>query len=217
MISWVKRGEQDLSKLHYYYGAMNSGKSMDLIRTAYNYEETGQNPLVTKPAIDTKGNDLIVSRGGLERRADFLTTPDLDIEEEVLHRQRQAIAKLNGNVNCLLVDESQFLLPNQVDQLFKLAVIRSIPVIAYGLRTDFQTHSFAGSRRLLEIAHEIKEVKTICADPSCGSKALFNARQLNGEYVSQGGQVAIDGEDDVTYKSLCGQHYTEHVGQVKAE
>ena len=108
-------------------------------------------------------------------------------------------------VNCVLVDEAQFLTPLQVDQLMELVVLDDVPVLAYGIRTDFRTTGFPGSRRLLEIAHSLEELKTICR---CGRKAVFNARRAGGEFVFDGDQVAIDGAD-VAYESLCGKCYLE--------
>ena len=106
-------------------------------------------------------------------------------------------------IACLLIDEAQFLSERQVDDLLRIAVIENVPVLAYGIRTDFQTIAFPGSRRLLEVAHSIEELKTICR---CGRKAVFNARTVGGTFVFDGDQVAIDGRE-VTYESLCGACY----------
>ena len=114
------------------------------------------------------------------------------------------------DVSCLLIDEGQFLSSDQVDDLLRIALMDDIPVIAYGIRTDFQTVAFPGSRRLLEIAHSLEELKTICR---CGRKAIFNARRIDGRFVFDGDQVAIDGVD-VTYESLCGVCYLEESGGV---
>ncbi len=195
---------------------MGSAKSAKLLVAAYNYEETGRHVVVTKPAVDTKGERMIVSRTGMQREVDFLTTPDLDVEQEVL-RRKELMRQENKDINVLLVDEAQFLSPQQVDQLFNLAVMRSIPVMAYGLRTDYRTQSFPGSRRLLEIAHVLRESITICADETCDSKSMFNARKKDGLYVTEGEQVAIDDGGEVTYNSLCDQHYIQHVGPVRSE
>jgi thymidine kinase len=114
----------------------------------------------------------------------------------------------------VFVDEAQFLEPNQVDQLLSLTLPPiNIPVMAYGLRGDFRTHGFPGSSRLLEVADVIKEIRTIC---SCGKNATFNARKLNGDFVIEGTQVAIDGEGHTTYKSLCGSCYTQKVGPISS-
>lgn len=188
-----------MSKLYFRYGAMNSGKSTALLQAAHNYEERGQRVLLAKPAVDTKGDKAIVSRLGVDREVDFLLTPDANLREEF---GRQASA-LEGNVACLLIDEAQFLTPAQVDQALELAVLDGVPVLAYGIRTDFRTEGFPGSLRLLEIAHSLEELKTICR---CGRKAMFNGRKLNGEFIFDGAQVAIDG-DQVTYESLCANCY----------
>lgn len=187
-----------MAKLYFRYGAMNSGKSTALIQVAHNYEERGMRVLITKPAIDTKGADLVVSRIGATRRVDFLATPDADLYEWVRREnEKQPLA-------CVLADEAQFFTPLQVDQLFRVAVMQNIPVICYGLRSDFQMNGFPGSTRLLEIAHSIEELKTIC---TCGKKAMINARMVNGEFVFEGEQVAIDGEQSVEYRSVCPQCY----------
>ena len=176
---------------------MNSGKSTIALQVAYNYEERGMNVLIIKPAIDTKGNDRIVSRLGAKRKVDVLATPDIDLYRTISNWKKDKI-------DCVIADESQFFTPEQVDQLFKLAVTKNIPVICYGLRTDFQTKSFPGSLRLMEIAHTLEELKTICR---CGKKAIFNGRKLNGKFIFEGSQVAIDGEQAIEYESLCGNCY----------
>ena len=164
-----------MAKLFFRYGAMNSGKSTALMQAAHNYEERGMRVLVLKPRVDTRGGGRIVSRLGVSRTADLLVTPEMDLLAEV----RRDIAQ-NGALACVLVDESQFLRRAQVDQLMAVTVELEVPVLAYGLRADFTTRGFEGSTRLLELAHTIEEMKTICA---CGRKAVFNARRVNGEYV----------------------------------
>ncbi|WP_431803198.1 thymidine kinase [Microbacterium sp. bgisy203] len=191
-----------MAKLYFRYGAMNSGKSTALLQAAFNYEERGQHVLLAKPAIDTKGAEKISSRLGVERDVDFLIGAGDDVRSLVA----QHGARYIGSVACLLIDEAQFLSPSQVDDLLRLVVEDGIPVLAYGIRTDFQTHAFPGSARLLEIAHSLEELKTICR---CGRKALFNARLVGGRFVFDGDQVAIDDldHDQVTYESLCAQDY----------
>ena len=191
-----------MAKLYFRYGAMNSGKSTALLQAAYNYEERGQHVLLAKPAIDTKGADQISSRLGVERQVDFLIGPDADVRTLVADHGSRYI----GAVAYLLIDEAQFLTPAQVDDLLRLTVEDGIPVLAYGIRTDFRTHAFPGSARLLEVAHSLEELKTICR---CGRKALFNARLVGGRFVFDGDQVAIDDLDhaQVTYESLCAQDY----------
>lgn len=188
-----------MSKLYFRHGAMNSGKSTALLQAAYNYEERGQHVLLAKPAIDTKGDTSILSRLGVDRHVDFLVTPDLNLRVEFNRRSELTRQQFGKPVSCLLIDESQFLTREQVDQALEIAVIDNVPVLAYGIRTDFLTNGFPGSLRLLEIAHSLEELKTICR---CGKKAMFNGRKVNGEFVFDGDQVAIDGEK-VTYESLC--------------
>ncbi|MFS0866706.1 thymidine kinase [Microbacterium sp. 179-B 1A2 NHS] len=203
-----------MAKLYFRYGAMNSGKSTALLQAAYNYEERGQHVLLAKPEIDTKGADQVSSRLGVARPVDFLIGPGDDARElfaaERRRAQQSAAAALipegRTDVACLLVDEAQFLTPAQVDDLLRIAVVDGIPVLAYGIRTDFQTRAFPGSARLMELAHSLEELKTICR---CGSKALFNARLVGGRFVFDGDQVAIDelSADRVTYESMCARCY----------
>lgn len=214
-----------MAKLYFRYGAMNSGKSTSLLQAAYNYEERGQHVLLAKPAIDTKGASQIESRLGVTRDVDFLIGPQDDARELFLHhRERMRRHDDEGlipserpaDVACLLIDEAQFLTPDQVDDLFRIAVVDGIPVMAYGIRNDFLTHAFPGSARLLAIAHSLEELKTICR---CGRKAVFNGRVVGGRFVFDGDQVAIDQGaggsapvDVVTYESLCGNCYLEESG-----
>ncbi|WP_207454593.1 thymidine kinase [Desertivibrio insolitus] len=194
-----------MAKLYFRYGAMNSGKSTALLQAAFNYEERGQMVLLAKPLVDTKGDRLIVSRLGVTREVDFTIGPNDDVYGE-FQRHRVRVQEATGHgVACLLVDEAQFLSGDQVDDLLRIAILDSIPVMAYGIRTDFQTVAFPGSRRLLEIAHSLEELKTICR---CGRKAVFNARRIGEAFVFAGDQVAIDGEN-VTYESLCGACYLD--------
>lgn len=192
----------NMSKLYFRHGAMNSGKSTALLQAAHNYEERKQHVLLAKPAIDKKGDWEIVSRLGVSRPVDLLVTPDMNLREhfwEIANQKKSA----GEPIACLLVDESQFLTEEQVNQALELAVLDNIPVLTYGIRTDFQTKSFPGSRRLLEIAHSLEELKTICR---CGRKAMFNGRLFDGSFVFDGEQVAIDGVE-VTYESLCANCY----------
>ena len=186
-----------MAKLYFRYGAMNSGKTTALMQVAHNYKERGMRVLILKPAIDTKGQDSIVSRLGICCKVDQLVTPEVDITELV-----RADEAAHGKIACVLCDESQFFTPEQADQLFLVTVDLGIPVICYGLRADFMMRGFPGSTRLLEIAHTIEELKTICA---CGRKAICNGRKVNGEFVFEGAQVAIDTVDNVEYQSLCPQ------------
>jgi thymidine kinase len=197
-----------MAKLYFRYGAMNSGKSTALLQAAYNYEERGQQVLVSKPAIDSKGEASIVSRLGVTRPVDFTIGPEESVAEAFMRERGRVIAATGADVSCLLVDEAQFLSEQQVDDLLRIAIEEDVPVIAYGIRTDFQTVAFPGSRRLLEIAHSLEELKTICR---CGRKALFNARKVDGRFVFDGDQVAIE-QGEVVYESLCGQCYLEESG-----
>lgn len=189
-----------MAKMHFKYASMNSGKSIDLIRTAYNYEENGYNVLVTKPKIDTKSGNKISCRIGLERKADVLFDLDSSIYDDFKDKLL--------NINCIFVDEAQFLTRNQVDELFTISKVMDIPVICYGLRTDFMMEAFEGSKRLLEISDVLEELTTLC---SCGSIARYNARIINNEYVSTGEKIVIDNSDDVKYVPLCGDCYLKKV------
>ena len=144
-----------MAKLYFRYGAMNSGKTTALMQVAYNYKERGMRVLILKPAIDTKGQDSIISRLGISCKVDQLVTPEMDVVELV-----RANEAAHGKIACVLCDESQFFTPEQADQLFLVTVDLGIPVICYGLRADFMMRGFPGSTRLLEIAHTIEELKT---------------------------------------------------------
>lgn len=192
-----------MAKLYFRYGAMNSGKSTSLLQAAYNYEERGHHVLLAKPAIDSKAGKSILSRIGSSRDVDYLLTPQ-ESAYDVFQTHRSEVQQKTGrDISCLLLDESQFFTESQINDLLRIAVLDDIPVICYGIRTDFQTAAFPGSRRLLEIAHSLEELKTICR---CGRKAVFNGRLANGEFVFDGEQVAIDGVE-VTYESMCAKCY----------
>lgn len=191
-----------MSKLYFRYGAMNCGKSTNLIQVAHNYEERGMRVLLAKPQIDTKDGNMISSRLGVLREVDFMIDKDANFLE-IIDQYVQNF----GKIDCLLTDESQFFTEMQIDQLFEIAVKRDIPVICYGLRTDFMTEGFPGSKRLLLIAHSIEELKTIC---SCGRKAIFNPRKVNGKFVFTGEQVVIDNDAQIQYISMCGHCYLKH-------
>lgn len=202
-----------MAKLYFRYGAMNSGKSTGLLQAAFNYEERGQRVLLAKPSVDTKGDREIVSRLGVTREVDVVFTPQDDVRAAVADAGAAdpASGRLDDMlrpVSCVLVDEAQFLTPRQVDDLLRVAVLDDVPVLAYGIRTDFRTEAFPGSARLLEVAHSLEELKTICR---CGRKAVFNARKVDGEFVFDGSQVAIDGVH-VTYESLCANCYLAESG-----
>ena len=191
-----------MAKLYFRYGAMNSGKSTALLQVAYNYEERGQHVLVIKPRVDVRGNDTVVSRLGVTRTVDVLLDSTDDVFEALEATGRMA------STSAILVDEAQFLTPRQVDDFLRVAVMDGIPVLAYGIRTDFRTNAFPGARRLLEISHSLEELKTICR---CGKKAVFNGRIVNGSFIFDGGQVAIDGVDSGS-ESLCARCYLRESG-----
>lgn len=197
-----------MAKLYFRYGAMNSGKSTALLQAAYNYKERGQRVLLAKPGVDTKGDDAIVSRLGVTRAADVTFAPDDEVRQVFLARRDAVRDETGSSLACLLVDEAQFLAPHQIDDLLRIAILDDVPVLAYGIRTDFRTVAFPGSRRLLEVAHSLEELKTICR---CGRKAVFTARTVGDRFVFDGDQVAIDGQQ-VTYESLCGACYLAESG-----
>ena len=186
-----------MAKLYFRYGAMNSGKTTALLQVAYNYRERGMRVLILKPTVDTKGADAVVSRLGVTRQVDKLVTPDTDIVAMV-----EADRTEHGPLACVLCDESQFFTPEQAEQLFLVTADLGVPVICYGLRADFMGRGFPGATRLLELAHTIEEMKTIC---ECGRKATCNGRKIGGRYVFAGAQVAIDQVGEVEYQSLCPQ------------
>lgn len=194
-----------MAKLFFRYGTMNSGKTALLLQAAHNYEEQDMRTFIMKPSIDTKGEDHLVSRIGLKRKVDHLIKSDENIYNY--------IKNLNDNdIRCIFVDEAQFLTRNQVDELMQIVVMLNIPVICYGLRTDFRGNGFVGSTRLLEIAHTIEEMKTVC---KCGKKAMFNLRKVNGKYTFEGEQVAIDGKSDITYEIFCPNCYYDKMLKYK--
>jgi thymidine kinase len=193
-----------MAKLYFRYGAMNCGKSTAIMQVGYNYFERGMNAMIMKPQIDTKGDDKVVSRLGIDKQVDFLVSEETDIYEMVKAHQ------LQKGIDCLLVDEVQFFKSKHIDQMLKVAVTLNIPVICYGLRTDFLMNGFEGSERLLLVAHTIEELKTIC---TCGKKATLNGRKVNGTYVFEGEQLAIDGENHVEYQSLCTSCYFKYRGE----
>ena len=187
-----------MAKFSFRYGAMNCGKTTALLQVAHNYKEKGLKALVVKPAIDTKGGKCIVSRLGIKRKVDVLLRAKDNVRE---------VIDLKG-VTCILVDEAQFLTPAQVHDFWLITKLYDIPVICYGLRTTFQTKFFRGSGPLMELADELEELVTIC---KCGAKAKFQGRKVNGVFVTEGGEVAIDGENSITYESLCGKCYINEV------
>ena len=192
-----------MAKLNFKYSTMNAGKTLDLIRTVYNYDENGYKVLVLKPKIDTKGEDYIVSRVGVSRKVDYL----IDKEDSIV----DLIKKDLGDTKSIFVDEAQFLTKEQIDELFLISKVFDKDVICYGLRLNFKMDAFEGSKRLLEISEELEELKTIC---HCGNIARYVGRKVNGNYVSDGSEVVIDGTDNVEYIPLCGDCYLKEVKRV---
>lgn len=193
-----------MAKLHFKYASMNSGKSIDLIRTVYNYEENGFKVFVMKPGVDTKGEDYVQTRIGLERKVDFL----IGENDDVLEILRD---KLEG-VSVIFIDEVQFLSSEQIDDLFIISKVYDVPIICYGLRTNFKMEAFAGSKRLLEIADILEELQTLC---SCGNIARYVGRKYNGQFQNDGDEIVIDGADNYQYEPLCGECYLKKVKKIE--
>jgi thymidine kinase len=179
-----------MAKLYFKYGAMGSSKSAQALITKFNYEEQGMQVYLIKPATDTRdGRDLIKSRIGLCQKAEVITPSD-----SIIKKYHAA-----GKKDVIIADECQFFTPKQIDELRFLVDEENIPVLCFGLRTDFLTHFFPGSMRLMELADSITEIKTIC---QCGSKATVNARiDANGNIVTEGEQVFLGGNDH--YVAMC--------------
>ena len=188
-----------MAKLYFYYSSMNAGKSTTLLQSDFNYRERGMDTMLWTAAVDTRyGRGRIASRIGLEAQA-HLFEAETDLFAAVA--QRHADAPLS----CVLVDEAQFLTRNQVWQLAAVADTLSVPVLCYGLRTDFQGELFPGSATLLALADEMDEMKTIC---DCGRKATMNMRvDANNRKVTQGAQVEIGG--NARYRSVCGRCFRQ--------
>jgi len=183
-----------MAKLYFRYGAMGCGKTRDIIKVWYNYNEKGKNAIIIKPSIDTKGNDKIVSRDKSELDTDYIIKEKENIYE-IISKHR-----VNYNLDCILVDEAQFLSRRHVEELCEVVDEFDLPVICYGLRADFQDNLFPGSEALFIYADKIEEMKTIC---ECLEGATRNVRFINGNPVFEGEQIAIDGMGEVTYQSMC--------------
>ena len=181
-----------MAKLYFKYGAMGSSKSAQALITKFNYEEQGMTVWLIKPSVDTRdGADMIRSRIGLEAHASVITPKENIVE--AYHRA--------GAHDVIIADEAQFFTPEQIDQLRALVDDEDLPVLCFGLRTDFQTHFFPGARRLMELADSLTEIKTVC---SCGRKATVNARiDGAGRIVTEGSQVLLGGND--SYVAMCHQ------------
>ena len=187
-----------MAKLYFKYGAMGSSKTANALITRFNYEERGLKVWLIKPSIDVRdGADVIRSRIGLEQQA-YVVTPDIDLFEEF---------KAHRDCHVIIADECQFFTSAQIDQLRRIVNELDIPVLCFGLRTDFLTHLFEGSRRLFEVADSVTEIKTICA---CGRKAIVNARiDEDGRVVTEGGQILLGGND--SYVAMCHSCWIETI------
>ena len=193
-----------MAKLYFKYGAMGSSKSAQALITKFNYEELGMRVWLIKPSIDTRdGADLIRSRIGLEARARIIT-PDQDIAAEY---------RAAGRHDVIIADEAQFFTPAQIDQLRELVDEEEIPVLCFGLRTDFLTRFFPGSQRLMELADSLTEIKTVCA---CGRKATVNARiDGSGRIVTTGGQILLGGND--SYVAMCHRCWKKQIREQEGQ
>lgn len=183
-----------MAKLYFNFGAMGCGKTRDLIKVWYNYKEKGKEAIIIKPKTDTKGNEKIISRDNNTLKTNYIVEKDDNIYLLIVKHI------LTNNLDCLLVDEAQFLERHHIIELTDVVDELGIPVICYGLRADFQDNLFPGSEALFIYADVLSEMKTIC---SCGDGATRNVRYINGEPTFSGEQVAIDLEEDVTYTSMC--------------
>lgn len=188
-----------MSKLYFRYGAMNCGKSIALMIVAHNYEEKGKKVIVMKSSTDTKAGKRLQTRVGIERDVDLIVKPNESLKKH--------FKKWQKNISCILVDEAQFLSPSQVEELWELTKLYNIPVICYGLKVNFQSELFDGSKRLIELSDELEELITIC---ECGKRAKFNARFVDGKFALDGDKVLIDGsKNNVEYRPMCGKCYLE--------
>ncbi len=187
-----------MAQLYYRYSAMNAGKSIELIKVAYNYEERGKHVLTLLPSTDTRyGVGLITSRIGLQREA-TIVREDTNILELFMRENDKR------PIDCVLLDECQFLKKHHVQELVEIVDSFEVPVLAYGLKNDFRNELFEGSYYMLVYADKIEEIKTICW---CGRKATMVARLNNGQIVKQGKQIMIGGNE--MYVSLCRKHYND--------
>lgn len=188
-----------MAKLYFKYGAMGSSKSAQALITKFNYEELGMKVLLIKPSIDDRdGADIVKSRIGLAEHAEVITP-----EESIADRFHEL-----GEADVIIADEAQFFTPKQIDELRYITDACEVPVLCFGLRTDFLTHFFPGAMRLMELADSITEIKTVCA---CGKKATVNARiDAYGNVVTEGQQVMLGGND--SYVAMCHKCWMERTG-----
>lgn len=186
-----------MPKLYFRYGAMNSSKTANLLMVAHNYRNQGKQVILIKPKIDTRFSENIIrSRSGIEQNCDIL----LDNNDSLL-----TYSNMLQNVSCILVDEAQFLSPSHVEELRELT--EKVPIICYGLRTDYMSKLFPGSKRLMELADSIEEVKTTCVN--CSKKAIINAKIINNEIVYFGSDQPDIGAEE-KYKSMCWSCWSQH-------
>ncbi len=184
-----------MAKLYFRYGTVGSAKTLNLLAVAHNYEQQGKRALLMKPALDNRfGRQTVVSRAGLERTADLLLEPDTVLEPGLF-----------DGVDCVLVDEAQFLSVPVIEQLREVTTNLNLPVICYGLRGDFRTKLFDGSRRLMELADRIEEIKTTCA--FCNRKGIINLKLLDGEPTLDGPSIELGAEEK--YLPCCYNCYSE--------
>ena len=196
----ISKGVKTMAKLYFKYGAMGSSKTAQALITRFNYMELGMSVWLIKPSVDTRdGADVIKSRIGLEARAQVIT-PEQDIIAEYRKQPRHDV---------IIADEAQFFTPAQIDQLRQLVDEEDLPVLCFGLRTDFLTHFFPGAQRLMELADSLTEIKTVCA---CGRKATVNARiDANGRIITQGDQVFLGGND--SYVAMCHKCWKQRIAE----
>lgn len=185
-----------MAKLYFRYGTMGSAKTLNLLAVAHSYQLQNKKVLILKPQLDTRfGADSVRSRSGLEKPADLLVTEETRLTPRMLE-----------TLSCILVDEAQFMHPAFIDHLRDISRDQGIPIICYGLRTDFKTQLFPGSRRLMELADTIEEIKNTCH--YCNKKSIYNMRLVNGKGVLEGPQILLGAEE--TYLSVCAGCYHEH-------
>lgn len=191
-----------MAKLYFKYGAMGSSKTAQALIARFNYQELGMRVWLIKPALDVRdGEEMLRSRIGLSAAASIIST-----EDDIYQRFRQ-----QGPMDVIIADEAQFFTPEQIDGLRRIVDEDGVPVMCFGLRTDFRTRLFPGSQRLLELAESITEIKTVC---SCGAKATVNARIINGRVATSGSQVFLGGNE--SYVAMCHKCWRKRIQQEKA-
>lgn len=186
-----------MAKLYFRYGTMDSAKTMNLLAVAHNYRQQGKRVVLLKPRLDDRfGSEVIASRSGLEKPVDLLLEPDTELDRTFF-----------AGLDCVLVDEAQFLSTRVIEQLREITLTHNVPVICYGLRTDFRTRLFPGAQRLFELADSIEEIKVTCQ--YCNRKAIFNMRLVEGKPTATGEQVQLGGNE--SYAPACHKCYVERL------